>query len=145
MTLPTGWDEKSNYAKEHTTQRPGKASFVGKPTPGATSPKKDHDADIHQAEGNSGMNTSAGVKDAKHHNPAPRAAALDNWKRGVASQHQADGAHDRAPSKQHTGHAPYHKPNAGAFKNGLAMWQEGVDSKHDAQGEHDVPDQFNNQ
>lgn len=141
MTLPTGWASDSNYGKEHTMQRPGKAAFVGKPTPGASNPKKNHEADIARGEGASGMNAGEAVKDAKHQQGA-RAAALDTWKRGVASQHRADGS--GSVTKQHTGHAPYHKPNTSAHANGLAMWQEGVDNKHDEEGQHDVPNQFNN-
>jgi hypothetical protein len=139
--LPTGWDKKSNYAKDHSPKRGNKVG-VSAPNSGA-SDGYDHDADINQAEGNSGMNTSVGVKDAKHQQGA-RANALDTWKRGVTGGHAADGAHDRTPSKQHTGHAPYHKANPSAHANGLAMWQEGVDSKHDEKGEHAVPNQFNN-
>lgn len=143
--LPTGWDSKSNYAKDHSPKRGNKIG-VGMPTSGATDRKagKDPDSDVNRGEGNSGMNTSAGVKDAKHQQGA-RANALDTWKRGVTGQHAADGAHDKTPSKQATGHKPYHKPNAGARANGLAMWQEGVDSKQSELGEHDVPNQFNNQ
>lgn len=143
MTLPTGWAADSNYGKDHSPKRGNKIG-VAKASAGA-SDGYGHDADIKQSEGASGMNTSAGVKDAKHHNPSPRAAAMDNWNRGVTGGHAADGAHDRKPSKQHTGHAPYHKANPTARANGLAMWQEGVNSKHDEKGEHAVPDQFNNQ
>lgn len=133
----------SDYAKDHSPKRGNKVGLVTA-TPGA-SDGYDHDADIKRGEGQSGMNTSAGVKDAKHNNSTPRANALDTWKRGVTGQHAADGAHDKMPSKQATGHKPYHKPNATARANGMAMWQEGVDSKHSELGEHDVPNQFNNQ
>jgi hypothetical protein len=142
MAMPTGWSATSNYAKDHSPKRGNKIG-VAAASAGAGDGYA-HEADINQAEGNSGMNSSLGVKDAKHHNPAPRAAALDNWKRGVTGGHAADGAHDRKPTKQATGHAPYHKPNTSARGNGLAMWQEGVDSKHDQHGEHAVPEQFNN-
>jgi hypothetical protein len=132
----------SDYAKDHSPKRGNKVSVV--PASAGTSAGYGHDADIDQAEGNSGMNSGEAVKDAKHQRGA-RAAALDNWHRGVTGGHAADGAHDRKPTKQHTGHKPYHKPNASAHGNGMAMWQEGVNSKHDEKGEHAVPDQFNNQ
>lgn len=138
-------DGQSDYKKDHSPKR-GNKTGVTTPTPGSNSVRgKDgaHVADISRGEGNSGMNSSLGVKDAKHQ-MGTRAAAMDNWKRGVTSGHAADGAHDRMPTNQETGHRPYHKPNASARANGLAMWQEGVDSGHDEKGEHTVPDQNNN-
>jgi hypothetical protein len=131
----------SDYAKDHSPKRGNKIG-VAMATPG-TGEVCDHEADIRQGEGQSGMNTGVPVKDAKHQ-MGTRAAALDNWKRGVTGGHAANGAHDRMPTNQETGHRPYHKPNASARANGLAMWQEGVDSGHDEKGEHAVPEQFNN-
>lgn len=131
-----------DYAKDHSPKRGNKVGVVAA-TPG-TSEGYDHAADINQSEGNSGMNAGEAVKDAKHQQGA-RANALNTWHRGVTGQHAADGAHDRKPSKQHTGHKPYHKANPTAQANGMAMWQEGVDSKHSELGEHAVPDQNNNQ
>src|SRR6266478_6843281 len=116
-----------DYAKDHSPKRGSKVG-VASSMPGA-SDGYSHDADIKQSEGDSGMNSGEAVKDAKHQQGA-RAAALNIWQRGVTGQHAADGAHDRMPSKQHTGHKPYHKANTSARGNGMAMWQEGVDSKH---------------
>jgi hypothetical protein len=130
-----------DYAKDHSPKRGNKIG-VAMATPG-TGEVCDHEADIRQGEGQSGMNTSLGVKDAKHQ-MGTRAAAMDNWKRGVTGGHAANGAHDRMPTNQETGHRPYHKPNASARANGLDMWQEGVDSKHSELGEHEVPEQNNN-
>lgn len=106
MTLPTGWDSDSNYAKDHSPKR-GKKVGVASAAPGTSKPKKDHDADISRGEGNSGMNVGAEVKDAKH-NATPRANALDTWHRGVTGGHRADGS--GTVSKQQVGHMAHVKP-----------------------------------
>jgi hypothetical protein len=130
-----------DYAKDHSPKRGNKIGVA--PASAGASDVYSHDADISQGEGNSGMNSSAGVQDAKHQQ-GTRSAAMDNWQRGVTGRHAANGAHDRMPTAQETGHRPYHKPNASARANGFAMWQEGVDSKHSELGEHAVPEQNNN-
>lgn len=111
MTLPTGWASDSNYAKDHSPKRGNKVG-VAKAAPG-TSNMKNHEADIAQAEGNSGMNSGMDVKDAKH-NPTPRGNALDTWHRGVTGGHRADGS--GSVSKQHVGHVPHVKTETATRK-----------------------------
>jgi hypothetical protein len=141
----------SDYAKDHSPKRGNKVGVAPASSGTEEAPThKQSERDVKLGEGLdfnavADSHSKTQVKDAKHNNSTPRANALNTWMRGVTGQHAADGAHDKMPSKQATGHKPYHKPNATARANGMAMWQEGVDSKHSELGEHDVPNQFNNQ